>query len=376
MPQFVKDLLISEIYTIDAEDPIKNAANIMNNLGISCLIVTTNGLAVGIITERDFMKTIMFNIENIHDLPVKNFMSDRLIMVNENATIMESLELMTHNKIKKLPVKNEDGTIVGIISMTDIVNQQPKIMSRTLELEQENEGLDSYTYTVAHDLKAPLRHIASYSNILREDYGSILDTAGVQYIDRMIKATVQMNSLIEDLLNLSKVDKMESDNSEQSLNMILEDIIDESSSRKYSDITNDCPNYLVTNSVLIKQLFTNLISNGLKFNKSNPPRVNISSTNLENGVQFKVKDNGIGIALEHHQKIFELFTRLHNQEEYPGTGAGLTICKKIMEKLGGTISLESKSGEGTTFLIKLPDSIIREDTRNRAPRQPQIVSMN
>jgi signal transduction histidine kinase len=376
MSLFVRDLLKQEIFTIESNDPIKNAAKVMNNLGISCLIVTSEGLAVGIITERDIMKSIMFDIANIHELPVKNFMSNNLITIRDNATVGESLELMTRNRIKKLPVKNEEGTIVGIVSMTDIVYQQPELLSRSEELTEVNEGLDSYTYTVAHDLKAPLRHIASYGKILKDEYGKKLDDTAVLYIDRMIKATDQMNCLIEDLLGLAKVDKIEMDETYSSLNTILEQIGTETSNMKFSQVNIDCQGYQTSNAVLVTQLFTNLISNGIKFNKSNPPRVTISSTRLESGVLFKVHDNGIGIDKENHSKIFELFTRLHTIDEFPGTGAGLTICKKIVDKLGGSIRLESQTGQGTSFFVELPNSIIRDDARGTSQVGSQVVSFN
>ncbi len=376
MSLFVKDLLRPEVFTIESNDPIKNAAKVMNNLGISCLIVIMDGLPVGIITERDIMKSIMFNIPNLQELPVKNFMSGSLITVGVETTVNESLELMTRNKIKKLPVTNEEGEIIGIVSITDIVNQQPEILTRSEELAEANEGLDSYTYTVAHDLKAPLRHIASYGNMLKEDYSEELDDTAVQYIDRMIKATEQMNSLIEDLLNLSKVDKAEVNDEIQSLNMILEQIGDQSSVKGQSEVVLNLQNYLTSNTVLIKQLFTNLISNGLKFNKSDTPRVTISATLVETGVLFKVEDNGIGIDQEYHDKIFELFTRLHTKEEFPGTGAGLTICKKIVDKLQGSIRLESQVGHGTTFFIELPDSVVKEDVQDNGQLNPPLVSIN
>lgn len=376
MSLFVKDLLKSEIYTIDSNDSIINAAKTMNNLGISCLLVTCEGLAVGIITERDIMKSIMFDIPNIHERPVNNFMSTRLITIQDDATVSECVVLMTRNRIKKLPVKNSEGVIVGIISLTDIVSQQPEILLKSKELVEVNEGLDSYTDTVAHDLKAPLRHIASYGKMLKEDYSRKLDDTGVLYIDRMIRATEQMSSLIEDLLNLSKVDKIQVDESFSPLNEILDQVRSESMSLRFSQVLIDCPDYVASNTELIKQLFTNLVSNGIKFNKSNPPRVTVSSTRLENGVLFKVQDNGIGIEPIHHAKVFEMFTRLHNKEDYPGTGAGLTICKKIVDKLQGSIRFESTVGEGTTFFVELPDSVVKEGQGNNMQFQPQVVSLN
>lgn len=376
MPLLVKDLLKPDIYTIDSEDPIKIAANMMNSFGISSLVVTSEGMAVGIITERDIMKSLMFSIPNLPELQVKNIMSTNLITIRDEATVKESLELMNGKRIKKLPVKNAEGVIVGIISMTDIVNRQPEIISRSEKLIEENEGLDRYTLTVAHDLKAPLRHIAAFGKILKEDYGVKLDETGCLYIDRIVKATKQMTRIVDDLLSLSKLDKMEADTGLQSLNIILEEIGTECKSRKYSEVRIECEDYMTSNVGLIRQLFTNLVSNGLKFNKSNPPRVRISSTQLETGVMFKVQDNGIGIEEDNHGKIFELFTRLNTQEEYPGTGAGLTICKKIVEKLGGTIRLESKVGEGTIFFIELPSSIVKADSQQPSQAGPQVVSIN
>lgn len=145
----VKDLCVSRVKTIDASQPLKNAARMMNNMGISSLIATTDGKAVGIITERDMMRSIMLNLENLHKIPVRTFMSTELITIKENALIEDAIELMVSNRIKKLPVTSamdDEGTLIGILSMTDIVLKYPKMIPKFNDLDNRTADLSNYAY--------------------------------------------------------------------------------------------------------------------------------------------------------------------------------------------------------------------------------------
>jgi CBS domain-containing protein len=149
MAVYVRDLYSPRIRTIDERRPLKIAAKMMNNIGISSLIVVSNGKAVGIITERDMMRSIMLDLVNLHKIPVKTFMSTNLITVKENALIEEAIELMISHKIKKLPVTSaiEDGEVlIGILSMTDIVTKFPELGSRFTELDARTAELTNFPY--------------------------------------------------------------------------------------------------------------------------------------------------------------------------------------------------------------------------------------
>jgi PAS domain S-box-containing protein len=231
------------------------------------------------------------------------------------------------------------------------------------ELEYSNRELDDYTYAVSHDLKSPLRTIESFSDFIIEDYSDSLDDTGKEYLLRIKSATNRMQGLIDDLLLISRVGRKHLEIEMIDINQTIEvikDDFDEQIKQTNGEIISTKMPKIKTQRTWIRQIFANLISNGLKFNKSTPPKVWLDCEDLEEYYKFSVKDNGIGIDKKYHDKIFKIFQRLHTDEEYPGTGAGLTICKKIVDSWGGEIWLESALGKGTTFFFTIPKRIDKD----------------
>jgi len=225
------------------------------------------------------------------------------------------------------------------------------------ELERANQNLGDFAVTVSHDLKAPLHTIQAFSMLLMEDYADALDETGRGYLSKVRKAAGRMSTLIEDLLKLSRVGRKFTELETVDLNALLEEIKADLKARieeRRGEVVVEKLPGIFTQRVWMKELLTNLIDNGLKFNKSDNPKVEISCDASEESYLFKVNDNGIGIEEKYQAKIFNLFERLHSQSEYEGTGAGLAICKRVVEELGGTIRVESKSGEGSTFFFTIP----------------------
>ena len=225
------------------------------------------------------------------------------------------------------------------------------------QLKQSNIDLENYSYVVSHDLRAPLRSIKSFSSFLLEDYSNRLDDVGRDYLNRIDNAGDHMDSLIKDLLLLSRVGRKFIDIKEVNLNELLEEIssdleviIEENNVRIEYD---ELPVILVPKTWM-KELFFNLIGNGIKFNQSKNPIIDVKCEDQEEDWLFMVHDNGIGIEKKYHHRIFALFERLHSKEEYPGTGAGLAICKRIIENFGGKIWVESQLGDGSTFYFSIP----------------------
>jgi two-component system sensor histidine kinase/response regulator len=253
----------------------------------------------------------------------------------------------------------EWGNIIGLRRAEEEFGRYVK------ELERANQDLDDFAVTVSHDLKAPLRTIQAFSMLLMEDYADALDETGRGYLDKVRKAAERMSLLIEDLLKLSRVGRKFTELEKVDLNALLEEIkadlkvrIEE---RSGEVVVEKLPG-IFTQRVWMKELLTNLIDNGLKFNKSDKPKVEISCEESEKSYLFKVKDDGIGIEEKYQANIFNLFERLHSQSEYEGTGAGLAICKKIVEELGGTIRVESKSvEEGSTFFFTIPKNFTQKE---------------
>ncbi|MBA7540122.1 Phytochrome-like protein cph1 [subsurface metagenome] len=216
--------------------------------------------------------------------------------------------------------------------------------------------MEDFTSTVSHDLKAPLRSIQGFNMLLMEDYADTLDEAGRRYLNLVNEGIERMNTLIEDLLKLSRVGRKFIDVESVDLTELLEEVKADLSARieeRGGEVEVGKLPTVSTQRVWMKELFTNLIDNGLKFNKSDKPRVEISCDASEKSYLFKVKDNGIGIEEEYLSRIFGVMERLTPQE-YEGTGFGLNICKKVVDKFDGNIWVESKPGEGSTFFFTIP----------------------
>jgi PAS domain S-box-containing protein len=243
------------------------------------------------------------------------------------------------------------------------------------ELARSNRELEDFTYVVSHDLKEPLRGIDAFSTFLVEDYGDKLDEQGRKYVSVLRDSARRMSALIEDLLMLSRIGRTRPEYVTVSVEPLLEDIRQDLSftlEQKKVDlrIQSDLPT-ITYQPTHLKQVFQNLISNAVKFNDK-PHRVVEIACREDDGVYtFSVRDNGIGIDERYHEKIFQIFQRLGRREDYEGTGAGLTICKKIVEAHGGKIWLESKVGEGSIFSFTIPKSI-RPDQERKEEGNEQL----
>lgn len=229
---------------------------------------------------------------------------------------------------------------------------------RALEdLARSNRELEQFAYVASHDLQEPLRMIASYTQLLAEKYRGQLDETADRYIHYAVDGAIRMQTLIEDLLAFSRVGrpgiKLQVADCNEAVAAAcknLENAIHETS----AEVQYDRLPAVVADWRLLVQLFQNLIGNAIKFHGKEPPRIRISAEKQTREWTFAVVDNGIGIPAEHLQGIFGIFKRLHTHEEYPGSGIGLSICKKIIEQHGGKMWVESAAGQGATFKFVLP----------------------
>ena len=223
-----------------------------------------------------------------------------------------------------------------------------------------NSELEAFAYSVSHDLKEPLRTLESLSRFLLDDYGDKLDAEGKDHLVRLVRASARMKHLIDDLLTISRAGRAEPP-APVAVGGIIADIVEGMSVTVHErnasiDVAPSLPEVLA-DPRRIGQIFGNLISNGVKFNRSAAPRVEIGSLVNDAGeTVFFVRDNGIGIEPRYHEKIFDVFQRLHRRDEFDGTGAGLAVVKRAVEALGGRVWVENNSREGTTFLLTMPAS--------------------
>ncbi|MBC7522912.1 MAG: histidine kinase, partial [Flavobacterium sp.] len=232
------------------------------------------------------------------------------------------------------------------------------------KLAISNEELEQFAYVASHDLQEPLRMITGFLTQLEKRYDKILDEKGKQYIYFAVDGARRMRQIILDILELSRVGKNKNKLEELNLNDIITEIkilYGRQIEEKKAIINHTHLPTLLTFATPFKQIFQNLISNFLKYsNQEIAPIINISFKETASEWKFIIKDNGIGIDKEYFEKIFIIFQRLHNKDDYSGTGIGLAITKKIIENLGGKIWVESKLGAGSTFYFTIPKNSIKK----------------
>jgi PAS domain S-box-containing protein len=234
---------------------------------------------------------------------------------------------------------------------------------RAVELQRMNDALarsnldlQRFAYIASHDLRTPLRSIASFVDLLQSTHGETLDDRGRDWLARTSQSVDQLQTLIDDLLEYSRIDSEPRAFEHVSMREVLDratSLLDAAVRDASATITADeLPEVHGDRSQLV-QLLMNLVGNAIKYRGKEPPRVHISAHSDEKHWRFAVRDNGIGIASKHHQQVFEIFKRLHDQKEFSGTGIGLAICRRVVDRHGGKIWVESTPGEGSTFFFTI-----------------------
>lgn len=244
-----------------------------------------------------------------------------------------------------------------VLDITARKNVEDKLKKTLADLERSNKELEQFTYIASHDLKEPLRIVSSYVQLLKRRYKGNLDSDADEFIDYAVNGAKQMQNLINDLLSYSQVSIQGADfkptNTEEILNQTLSKLglmIENSG----ATVTHDTLPLLNGDNEQLSQVFKNLIGNAIKFHGENPPKVHVSVKKKKNEWIFSIQDNGIGMDPKYANRVFSIFQRLHKKDEYPGTGIGLAVCKRIIERHKGKIWVESEPGTGTTFYFSIP----------------------
>ena len=277
-------------------------------------------------------------------------------------------------------LRDDSGAVIATLSSGEDItarkHAEEKLAQKTTELERSNKELEMFAYAVSHDLKEPLLTIGGFTELLEDRYQKTLDTKGRDYISRIVTGVFRMESLINDLLGYSRVTTQGKPFAVVDMTAALQTSLDNlkmTLDESAAEVIADPLPKVTGDEIQMVQLFQNLIGNAVKYRRAEPPRIRISARQFaESGARtaqsaspsspsetgtgwlFTVSDNGIGIDPKYYEHIFVIFQRLHKAGEYPGTGIGLAVCKRIVERHGGSIWVESSPGKGSTFSFILP----------------------
>ena len=266
------------------------------------------------------------------------------------------------------PIIDRWGNAIGASKIARNISQQKELenllaiqnltlASHAASLKQSNEDLEQFAYIASHDLQEPLRTIHGFTQLLAERYKEQLDKQGQEFIGFVTDGASRMQTLIQDLLKYSRIQAQEQNPLPVNTGEVLQEILTHlrmTIEDKQASITHDPLPIIQTDRSHFQHLLQNLITNAIKFHGPKPPEIHISAEERSDGWIFSVQDNGIGVGSEYFERIFLPFKRLHTREEYQGTGIGLAICRKIVERRGGRIWVESEAGKGAKFFFTLP----------------------
>jgi PAS domain S-box-containing protein len=267
------------------------------------------------------------------------------------------------------PILDESGTLSGFSKVTRDISDRKRLMDelqrhaeelevQVAERERTNSELEAFSYSVSHDLRAPLRAIEGFANALREDCGSQLDATAHEYLSQVMGASSRMNRLVRDLLEYGRMSRMEMAPQRVPIKEFSQRLLAENFPGQAVEVLGGDAITVLAHEPTLAQIMMNLTSNAIKFHRPGcAPQVSIAiERTSHHTARITVKDCGIGIAPQHLERIFRVFERLHGIEEYPGTGIGLAIVKRGSERMGGTCGVESILGQGSSFWVELPEA--------------------
>jgi light-regulated signal transduction histidine kinase (bacteriophytochrome) len=259
-------------------------------------------------------------------------------------------------------VRDAQGQITGLQgTVQDITTRylaEQRLADQSLELKRSNEDLERFAYVASHDLQEPLRMVTSYGQLLTRRHLADLKPEAQEFVAYMVDGGQRAQTLIRDLLSLARLDSRAKPWTAVSLEATLADVLRPLRLRVQetgAEVSHDPLPTVVADAAQLGQLMANLLGNALKFRGQAAPRVHVAAVREGSGWRISVRDNGIGIEPRYFERIFQMFQRLHLRTDYEGTGIGLAICKKVVERHGGQMGVDSAPGQGSTFFFTLPD---------------------
>ncbi len=272
--------------------------------------------------------------------------------------------ITVETRTKQFEKDGENFVVTVIRDITEYKKAEMKLKERTKQLENANRELESFSYSVSHDLKAPLRAIDGFSKILLRKYGDKLEEEVTSKLNIIRSNALKMGQLIDDLLSFAKVNRKDLNISEIDMAGLVKSICEEIRAANPGRDLEVRIGHLKTgfgDLSFIRQVFANLLSNAVKFAKNRPQSIiEIGSYKLDDEIVYYVKDNGIGFDMRYYDKLFNVFQRLHSDEEYEGTGVGLAIVQRVVQRHGGRVWADGETGNGATFYFSLPAQNMRK----------------
>jgi PAS domain S-box-containing protein len=264
----------------------------------------------------------------------------------------------TISSIEMMDMNGEEFLVSFFVDITKVMQQQAIIEQHAQQLEALNKELEAFSYSVSHDLRAPLRAINGYSQMLEEDFLPVLDDEGKKMLAAVRKNALKMGNLIEDLLAFAKLGQKSVQKTRIDMHALVTEVLAEleKQAEHPAGIRLGLLHPATGDYALLKQVFINLISNAIKYSsKKEKPLIEISSDIKDKQVIYIIKDNGQGFDMRYASKLFGVFQRLHSNDEFEGTGVGLAMVQRIINKHGGSIQAEAELGKGATFSFTLPE---------------------
>jgi light-regulated signal transduction histidine kinase (bacteriophytochrome) len=268
------------------------------------------------------------------------------------------------------PVKDAEGRIIGASKVardiTENVRQEAALQAANAALQRANADLQQFADSASHDLQEPLRMVAAYSQLLQKQFGGQLGPIGDKYISYTVEGAMRLERLLEALRTYTQLSASEEEPSEDvDAGAVLKTALSNlkvAIKESGASITFAALPHIRMYEFQLEQLFQNLIANAIRYRGDEPPQISIDAQRQGDKWQFSVQDNGIGIEPQFQKQVFGMFKRLHSKAEYPGTGMGLAICERIVERAGGRIWVDSERGKGSTFYFTVPcGNAIRKD---------------
>jgi signal transduction histidine kinase len=365
----------AKLLIVDDEAPqMKALCNTLQNQGYTTVGVTspTEALATLADVEFDLLLTdlMMPEMDGISLLRIAQGLNPRLVgvVMTGHGSVDTAVEAMKEGALDFLVKPFKLRTVLPVIARALQIRQlrienavlQKGLADRTRQLEEANRELEAFSYSVSHDLRAPLRAISGFSHILNEKFSDLLPPAGQQMLARVIQGASSMEQLTEGLIRLSRVGRQtlrrQPIDVERLISRVLEELEAVKAQRKIELHLGNLPE-CVGDEALLEQVWVNLLSNAYKFTATREKAIIELDSQLEEGeTTYWVRDNGVGFDMQYADNLFGVFQRLHDPRQYQGTGIGLSIVQRIINRHGGRIWAQSKVGQGATFYFTLPSS--------------------